>query len=497
MSSITQDEERGQAGIIALAPGISARVTISALATLSPMQTARAYSERRPARRCVFARYVRHAPFASSMFRLQFWTIISCLLLAQSACAPGVAASAEEGATRVAARTATPGGAKYLTGTGRADGRTLSARKPVPFRVIEKVGWYQFDDGSRMWMTWSTDGGLTLHDLERLRAFHLRTVSDDLFTARDGRGQEYEMQFRRNGAGEVVGFRWLDADGNERSARRIADAPYVQEEVGVQNGTIQLVGLLLIPAQAGPHPGVILVSGGSESARDDTWYLFQADHLARRGIAVFLPDSRGSGKSGGQWETASFRDLADDVVAAARHLSRDDRIDARRIGIAGVGEGGWITPVAAASSGSIRFMVTVSAPATSPREQMRHDIASDVRRYGTPDFLVPLIAFALEFRSTNRDETWWEQNGRFDPIPYWQRLDKPALAIFGRPDQESAGLLRQSLDRLREARDESGNAEFTIRVIEDADQRMFDLESGKLHDEYLDLLVGWILTNAA
>lgn len=414
---------------------------------------------------------VRHAPARFTMLRLRPLSVLLLLIL--------------------------------LSGTSRAM-QAMATYEPVPadrmeerFQLAEKVGWYQLDDGSSRWMTWSTDGGLTLNDFSERESLRLRPVSDEVFTARNGTGQEYEVQFQRDGSGEITGFRWVDAQGGERTAHRIEAAPYQQKEITYQNRAVDLVGLLITPAQQGPHPAVVYLSGGSEGARDDLWYLYQADHLARHGIAVFLPDTRGSGKSRGEWETASFDDLAGDATAAVQRLKLENGIDPERIGVIGVGEGGWTAPVATVRSDDVRFLVAVSPTAVSPRAEMRHEISSDVRRYGTPDFLVPLIAFALEFRSTHRDEEWWETNGRFDPMPYWERLSRPALVVYGSEDATAGLPVRRSIERLDEARRTSGNAQFTIRLLEEADLKMEDSETGRIRDDYLELLTGWIMTQAA
>ena len=72
-----------------------------------------------------------------------------------------------------------------------------------------------------------------------------------------------------------------------------------------------------------------------------------ARFLIRHGIAVLGYDKRGVGGSTGNWNTASFDDLADDVVAAFAYLKARGDIDGRQIGLLGVSQGGWIMPLAA------------------------------------------------------------------------------------------------------------------------------------------------------
>src|SRR5690606_3600932 len=365
------------------------------------------------------------------------------------------------------------------------------------FRLSEKVGWYRLDDGAERWLTWNTNGGLRLIDIDSGEMINLRPVTPAIFAADGGARELSDVQFDQSETGEVVGFRWLDTNGVERSAERLTDPPYGQRELSFQNGALELTGLLLLPTTPSRHGAVIIIGGSSECAREDPWVLYQADYLARRGIAVFLPDSRGTGKSEGDWKSASFDQLATDVTLAAQIIGQQADVDASRIGLVGMREGAWVAPIAAATSEQIRFLVTVSGYTLSPRDQMRYGISSDVRRYGTPDFLVPLIAFALEFTSTRRGESWWDRNGRFDPIPYWSQLDKPVLAVYGDPEEAEDFPVRRTFQRLQEVRSASGNPDFTIRLIDDADEKLRDDDSGRIHPEYLELLASWITSRTA
>lgn len=430
------------------------------------------------------------------MFRLRPFIFILLILCVASAFGADVqcAATARADALTLEPRSSSAAALDASNPERSADVLPIH-RDTARFKLAEKVGWYRFDDGSEQFMTWSSDGGLTLSDFRARRTLRLRPATEEVFTARDEGGEEYEVRFRKEGSGQVAGFSLLDSRGVERHAERLKTAPYHQQERTFSNGRIELAGLLVTPPSPGPHPAVIFVTGSDEGQRDKLWYLYQADYLARRGTAVFLPDRRGSGKSSGDWQSATFEDLAGDAIAAARHLKDHDRIDPARVGLLGFREGGWIAPLAAAKSTDIRFLVTVSGSAVTPREQMRHEISSDVRRYGTPDFLVPLIAYALEFRSTNKEENWWDRNGRFEPIPHWEKVSVPTLVIYG--NERDNVPVRRSVELLEEARRKSGNANFTIRVLDDTGHMMEDPQTEWIKAEYLELLATWISTQAA
>ncbi len=108
-----------------------------------------------------------------------------------------------------------------------------------------------------------------------------------------------------------------------------------REEVRFQNGDVWLAGTLLLPDTRGRrYPAMVFTHGGGPALREWFWglgYLFAA-----RGIAVRAFDKRGVGGSSGNWREASFEDLADDVVGAARLLQSRSDIEKKKIGFWGL-----------------------------------------------------------------------------------------------------------------------------------------------------------------
>ena len=105
--------------------------------------------------------------------------------------------------------------------------------------------------------------------------------------------------------------------------------------------------------RAGPLPAVIAVLGSGPAPR--CYSLSRAREWARLGYAVLIYDKRGSGASGGDWQTSSLDDLADDVVAADRFLRGRRDIRADRIGLWAHSQGGWIAPRAIARGADVAF----------------------------------------------------------------------------------------------------------------------------------------------
>ena len=132
-----------------------------------------------------------------------------------------------------------------------------------------------------------------------------------------------------------------------------------QYDVRFPNGKTTLTGTLTIPPGAGPHPGVVYVSGSGDTLREEAHWL---DGLfVSRGIAVLAYDKRGVGQSGGVYpgdlaSEETINTLAGDAAAAARFLAAQPGIDRSRVGFYGLSQGGWIIPQAAVRAGGRRVV---------------------------------------------------------------------------------------------------------------------------------------------
>ncbi|MDA2923326.1 alpha/beta hydrolase [Acidobacteria bacterium AH-259-L09] len=110
--------------------------------------------------------------------------------------------------------------------------------------------------------------------------------------------------------------------GEARTLRGVDLEDMTYQEVEFPNPTqgINLAGMLFLPEGDGPFPAVVVIHGSGTSHRNNTWYLTFTRYLQDHGIAVLLPDKRGSESSEGNWRTASFEDLATDTLSAISYL---------------------------------------------------------------------------------------------------------------------------------------------------------------------------------
>ena len=123
---------------------------------------------------------------------------------------------------------------------------------------------------------------------------------------------ESRIEFNRDPNGKIASLTWRRNGTAPRTAVRVGIEK--REDVRFSNGDIQLAGTLISPITGAKNPAIILVH--ASGAEDREYLLPLARFLVRRGIAVLGYDKRGVGGSTGNWNTASFDDLAGDVVAA-------------------------------------------------------------------------------------------------------------------------------------------------------------------------------------
>ena len=93
------------------------------------------------------------------------------------------------------------------------------------------------------------------------------------------------------------------------------------EEVRFLCGGNTLAGVLVLPETPGPFPAIAFVIGSGPA---DRTYYGMAPHLwrhfARHGFACLAWDKPGMGRSTGDYNSQTFRDRADEALAAVRFL---------------------------------------------------------------------------------------------------------------------------------------------------------------------------------
>ncbi|MDJ0631210.1 MAG: alpha/beta fold hydrolase [Rhodobacter sp.] len=257
------------------------------------------------------------------------------------------------------------------------------------------------------------------------------------------------------------------------------------EEVRFQNGDLDLTGMLMLPAGEGPFPGAVFIHGSGTSRRDNPWYLSVAEALLDNGIAVLIPDKRGSENSGGDWRDTSFEELATDTDAAFDVLIEVPQVDSGRVGLIGFSQGGSIVPIVAAKDPSAAFVVSMVGSGVTTEEQLIFEEINNITQMGTYRFVARLVA-RFTVPAIMRRDTWRATAG-FDPMTYWRDVEAPVFAAFGEGDTNVP--VAESI-----ARFETLPYEVLIGVYPDGGHGITDPVSGHVQQAFLDDLVSFVLS---
>lgn len=253
------------------------------------------------------------------------------------------------------------------------------------------------------------------------------------------------------------------------AAALTACAPYrgTEQEVTFRSsdGT-ELHGSLVMPREAAePVPAVVLLHG-AEAATRSMVYRMHANLFLERGYAVLLYDKRGAGASGGSREATTFALLADDALAAIEFVRRQRGIDAGRIGLVTASQSGWFAPEVAERAGGLAFMINKVGPCTTWRETVTWEVFNDLMADGVPEAsareqaeirgriwrnaiaptpeeteaLATLLAEWAGREDSQLPATLPDFSADaladigYDPAPYLERLQTPALYLYGEDD---------------------------------------------------------------
>ena len=240
------------------------------------------------------------------------------------------------------------------------------------------------------------------------------------------------------------------------------------EKIAFQSGGETLRGDLRLPIKPGPHPAFVTVHGSGYTTRNGHFVKTFAERFSRLGFAVLTYDKRGTGESEGELPKSNkfgMRIFADDAIAAIKFLKERPDIDSTQIGLEGVSQAGWISPMAAVESGDIAFNIIVSGPTTTIFEE---DYYSDLTG---DNQAVPTNLPAEEIEKRVR-----EKGPRgFGALPWLKRMNIPTLWIYGELDQSiPVFLCLEMLDNLIE----NDGKPFEYKIFENANHGLKVAKTG-------------------
>jgi uncharacterized protein len=317
---------------------------------------------------------------------------------------------------------------------------------------------------------------------------------------------ESRIDFRRGGTGQITSLTWRREGIAPRTAQRVEIEK--RDDVRFSNGGVQLAGTLISPATGRKHPAIILVHGSGAENREHM--LPFARFLIRRGIAVLGYDKRGVGGSTGDWNTASFDDLAGDAVAAFEYLKTRSDIEHTQIGLLGVSQAGWIMPIAAVRAKDIAFLISISGAGILAAETTLDQARNEMTMTGMPpeniEQIMGLLKLQLQYARTGEgwddyaatrekivakmgaapdtipgtpDHPYWQFIKRlyfYDPAPTLRQLQVPTLALFGELDNNI--MAEKNKAAWEAALKAGGNRDYTLVVLSKGNHEQFEAKVG-------------------
>jgi dienelactone hydrolase len=241
----------------------------------------------------------------------------------------------------------------------------------------------------------------------------------------------------------------------------LADTRHLEIEFRNRTHDLALGGLLFVPEGNGPFAAAVVIHGSGTSHRDNGWYLTLTKHLQESGIAVLLPDKRGSEKSEGDWRSSSFQDLATDTLAAIDYLRAQPTVPLTGIGVIGMSQGGWIAPLVASQEDDLAFLVSIVGSVVTPREQLIYEENYNLRQLGILPGLSNVLAYVgyANVRYLAQPQLY-DLIVDYDPLPYWSDVSTSSLVLFGADDTNVP--TSESAQRLANL----GNPHIRVRVYE-------------------------------
>ena len=249
----------------------------------------------------------------------------------------------------------------------------------------------------------------------------------------------------------------------------LEDTEYIEISFRNTAQQIELGGMLFIPSGEGPFPAAVVIHGSGTSMRNNGWYLTLTQYLQANGVAVLLPDKRGSQKSQGNWRNADFEDLATDTLAAIHYLKEQDVVAIAEIGIIGMSQGGWIAPIVATQSPDVAFLVNFVGAAVTPNEQLLYEENYNLRQMGFLPGISNLVArMSTAYLKNIGQKEFWDAIDGFDPLPYWKRITVDTLTLYGREDTNVPSI--ESAKKLRALK----NPRIQVRIYDGSGHALAD-----------------------
>ena len=330
-------------------------------------------------------------------------------------------------------------------------------------------------------------------DLKTLRQGVLKPTGHNAF--RDNNDSSKLFLFLGDTKNNIVGLKVIE-NSKPLIAKRVA--PHTRQPVTFTSGDRVLKGDLYKPASKGVHPAIVFAHGSGAATRSVAFF---TTYFLQLGIAVLTFDKQGAGESTGDWQTASFDELADDVIAGINFLKKQTAINPKKMGVMGNSQGGWIGSMVAAKSKDVAFLLMRVGAGENVMETMLHenrgifladgfeekevdDIITMYRNYmnvaiqskaweqgdsvimsyhNYPWFKKVYPKPRVKSVGSEKNFKWLHNNLGYDSYDYLKKIKVPVLWFLAEKDWNVNS--QKSYPRIMDALQKAGNKDFSVKII--------------------------------
>jgi dienelactone hydrolase len=269
-----------------------------------------------------------------------------------------------------------------------------------------------------------------------------------------------------------------------------AQSGFEEHPVEFHNQDVKLAGSLLLPKSDAPVPAVVFVHGAGRQTREP--YRELGKYFASQGIAALIYDKRGTGQSGGAYESYEpYDNLVNDALSAVEFLKHRSEVAESRIGIWGLSQGAWVSAAAASRTKDIKFIVAVGASLADGTQFYYRD--NLFHRYGLSDKLRDVAEKAQIVQDS------LPYNLRHDSIlssfvprsyprpneyvhPAWSHVEQPVLVMWGQLDQHQP--VGESIAGLTNSLAHANNRKWTMIILPRANHDLGVSDTGELQRKW-------------
>jgi hypothetical protein len=288
----------------------------------------------------------------------------------------------------------------------------------------------------------------------------------------------------------VVAFLIGIAGPQTRAEETGAKSRSEEHAVEFHNQDVKLAGSLLLPTSEAPLPAVLFVHGAGPQTREP--YREAGEYFASQGIAALIYDKRGTGQSGGGYEShRPYDNLVNDALSAVDFLKQRREIAKSQIGIWGLSQGAYVSAAAASRTEDIQFIIAVGASVADATMYYYRD--NLFRLYGLSDTLRDMAekAHLAQYSLPHNLEDGFGLSS-FAPRSYpppdqylhpaWSRVDQPVLAMWGQLDQHQP--VGESVAGLKNSLAHANNDKWTMIILPRAKHSLGISDTGAIQEKW-------------